>query len=390
MRVLHVNKFAFARGGAEEYMFRLSDRQAEAGDEVAIFGSAGDVNTTTTSRRLFDFRVQDFHAATSTTSRLRAAREVLWSTRAATSLSQAIEDFRPDVVHVHNYAHQLSSSIIDLMREQGMPVVATAHDYKLICPAYVANRKGQDCFACSHHVSAKLILDRCHHDDLSWSALAAAEAVVVRSKRLTPDHIIAPSQYMADALASSWVATIPISMIRNPAESVGLRWRGGGSLLYVGRLSREKGVEPLIQAAIEARIPLTVAGDGPLRGDLERSSDPTIVTFVGHLPADELARLRERCLAQIVPSEWPENAPLSALEAAIDGVPLIASPRGGLPEFANIGARVSFMNEITGASLQAAVRELDSRSGNMDLLRETLSWSRHLRLVTEVYGRVTA
>lgn len=364
---------------------QLARRQVALGDDVTVFGNTHADRALPEGVRPRHYDVIDFHAASSVSDKLKSVREVMWSSRATEAMSETIETFQPDVVHLHNYSHQLSSSIIPAIRRYGVRSVATAHDYKLICPAYVAKRKDADCFACSHRLSLKLLRDRCHHGSLPWSALVAGEAALVRSMRLTPDALIAPSQFMSDAIRDSWAGGSPIETIRNPAEASGLDWHGGDYLLYVGRLSREKGVESLIEACVERGISLVVAGEGPLRSRLEQLATGADIRFVGHVSLSELGILRASCMAQAVPSEWPENAPLSALEAAIDGVPLITSRRGGLPEFKQIGARVAFVDSFTGESLSAAITSLQNEQGDLASLRDELSWGRHLTSVYKVY-----
>ncbi|WP_457101798.1 glycosyltransferase [Microbacterium sp. P5_E9] len=383
---MHMNKFAYSKGGAEEYMLQLATKQVAAGDDVAIFGARAD-ELRIDGIAGFSYDVVDFHAAQGKR-KLTAAREVLWSSRSQRALESAASRFRPDVIHLHNYAHQLSSSVIATARAMKVPVVNTAHDYKLVCPAYVAVVQGADCFACARHLSPKLLIKRCHHSDLAWSALVAAEAGIVRSRRLTPDVVLAPSEFMAEALRSSWLADTNVRVIRNPATATGLTWVGGGPMLYVGRLSREKGVARIIEACVAAGVPLSIAGDGPLRSELEALAGDADVRFHGHVSFDALAELRRTCRAQVIPSEWPENAPLSALEAAVDGVPIVATSRGGVPELASIGARMSLVSEVTKDSIVAGLKSLDESFGDLDRFRANVAWDTHLDLVGAAYEGV--
>lgn len=384
MRVLHVNKFAFSKGGAEEYMLRLAKEQRRRGDDVWIFGST-DGREVGVDERTIDYRVIDFHSARGP-EKVRAVEEVMWSRRAQRALADTMSEVRPDIVHLHNYAHQLSSAILPAISARGVRSVYTAHDYKLICPAYVANRGGTDCFKCADRISPTLLVDRCHHGSAPWSAIVAAEALLVRAKRMLPDAVIAPSQFMFEQLRSSWMGAQDITLVRNPAVSGGINWQGGGPLLYVGRLSREKGLRELVLAASELGWPLNIAGEGPLRSELEESADPRLVRFLGHISQEELAVLREGCRAQVVPSQWPENAPLSVLESVVDGVPVIATRRGGLPEFQELGARIALIDDVSANAFRHAVQVLDAVRPDLGELRDVLSWDRHLAAVDATYG----
>jgi glycosyltransferase involved in cell wall biosynthesis len=389
VRVLHINKFAYPKGGAENYMLRTAARQSDRGHEVAVLGADPDPSALPGSVRTFGLTVPDYHDLGGV-AKLRAAKDVLWSKPAAKVVESAIQEFAPDIVHLHNYAHQLSSSILSVITSHKTPTIYTAHDYKLVCPAYVANVDDKDCFSCAFKLSTKLIRARCHHDSLTWSGVVGLEAMLVRARRLVPDVIIGPSEFMADALRSSWIGDLSdIRMVRNPVEAGSLQWTGSQDyLLYVGRLSREKGVDALLSAAAVLNIPLKVAGDGPLREELERQAVAldSKVDFLGHVGQEDLSVLRQQCRAQVISSAWPENAPLSALEAAADGVPLVVTARGGLPEFVKFGARVVVVNELGVKDLATALEKLESIQGDLDNFRRATSWENHLSALDSIYS----
>lgn len=371
-------------------MLRTAAKQASSGFSVAVLGARAEQSGLEAPIISYSLDVPDYHALEGP-AKARAAKDVLWSKPAAEVVAKALDDFKPDVVHLHNYAHQLSSSVLAEFRKRNIPSIYTAHDYKLICPAYVSNVDNADCFSCSDTLSIKLMTKRCHHESLPWSAVVGLEAILVRRGKWVPDTIIGPSQFMTDALQSSWLRGFSdIRLLRNPVEANGTTWRGKGDyLLYVGRLSREKGVDQLLLAASALGIPLKIAGEGPLREELEqiavsRSAD---VEFMGHMDQSSLALLRKDCRAQVLSSTWPENAPLSALEAAADGVPLIVTARGGLPEFTEMGARAAIVQNLGHEELGRAVRSLADLHGDPERFALETSWETHLEALTDIYKR---
>ncbi|WP_133177966.1 glycosyltransferase [Microbacterium testaceum] len=388
-----MNKFAYSKGGAEVYMASLAGVQANDGNDVAVFG--GDLDPSFLDEKIekYGIEIPDFHSADTLQKKARAAQAVFWNRDAAKELDRVIGEFCPDVVHLHNYAHQLSSSVLPVIRKRGIPSVYTAHDYKLICPSYVANISGEDCFSCVKKLSLKPIIRACHQTSRTWSSVVLGEAIGVRTLGLTPDLVIAPSDFMGDRLAESWLSPhSSIITIPNPASWDGGEWKGSGDfVLFVGRLSREKGVDELVHACHGAGIPLVVAGDGPLRSELQSAVTGlgANVRFTGHLPHEELLALRQNCIAQVIPSTWPENAPLSVLEAGASGVPMIASNRGGLPEFMSDGARIALVDEITAAALEAALERIERLPGDAAMFRTRRSWHLHERRVMDAYVRVT-
>lgn len=389
MRILHINKFAYRKGGAEVYMLDLASYQAKDGHEVAVFGSRTPDSSIQecASVEFYDVEVEEFHNV-SAGRKAATAIEVVWNSRVRSQLRHVLEEFGPDVVHIHNYAHQFSSSVIQEIIESETLLIHTAHDYKLVCPSYIAIDTSSDCFACSKRISAKLVRERCHHGSRSWSALVGVEALMVRRRKLVPRAIIAPSQFMADRLQESWLGTFSkISMIRNPMPDFEYDWDGdGGYLLYVGRLSREKGVFELAKACRDSGVELVVAGDGPERQRLEMMDSP-LVRVLGHLEdRSQIRQLRRHCSAQLVPSVWPENAPLSVLEAAAQGVPVISARRGGLPELSDIGLKIVYLSELNSGAIRDAIREVANLPREYTLSSE-LGWSAHLAEVEEVYRR---
>lgn len=385
MRIMHVNKYGYIKGGAEAYMVSAVNRQIRAGHEVAVL--AGEVNpalyrpaVTTFNTAIPDFRALDSFG------KVRAAKNVLWSKSSADRLRECVRSFEPDVVHLHNYAHQLSPAVISALHRQNVPSVYTAHDYKLVCPSYTAVRNEIDCFSCAKHITFRPIRDKCLHDDLAWSAVALAEAMEVRALTLIPKTIIAPSRFMKDALENSWLAgRAKISLLRNPVEETESAWFGGKYLLYVGRLSWEKGIMQLCRAAKSMQIPVVLAGEGPMRAEVKKYFTEDEVRLVGHVNVSELVSLRERCRAQIVPSTWPENAPLAALEAAAQRVPLILANRGGLPELPGLGAKGILLDETNAAELSRALEQLpDVEEDYLEFCRQT-NWTNHMDGLQSVY-----
>lgn len=391
MRVLHINKFGWPKGGSDVYMLRLSEELSQRDDVTVGMWAARPPKSNGVVT--FDMTLPDFHAMKRPRERLAAVANVMWSRRAQRSLAAIVDEFRPDVAHLHLYAHQLSSSVLPLLHGRRIATVATAHDYKLVCPAYLANRGGEDCFACAKHLSTKLLTDRCLHGDRAWSAVAFAEAMLVRTAKLVPGVVIAPSAFMHERLADSWLAgQTELRLLRNPANPTGLRWDGGGGfLLYVGRLSPEKGVETLLRRTMKLGLPLVVAGDGPDRGRLEDVARlDKSVRFVGHVGRTALAELRAACRAQVIPSRCPEVMPLAALEAAVDGVPLLLAPRGGIPELLRLGARgVAIAGDDVDA-WRKAIAALEAQratyvDSELDGLRNEVGWFGHIGRIVELY-----
>ncbi|MGZ8578434.1 MAG: glycosyltransferase, partial [Actinomycetota bacterium] len=148
MKILHVNKFLYRRGGAEGYMFDVAARQEAAGHEVAFFGMDHPENEPMRYRRAFPSYREFEPPPPSAKGKVEAFGRMLWSSSAARGIGEVLEDFGADIAHLHNIYHQLSPSILWALRRHDVPAVMTLHDYKLVCPTYRLLDHGQLCEAC--------------------------------------------------------------------------------------------------------------------------------------------------------------------------------------------------------------------------------------------------
>lgn len=341
MRILHVNKFLYRRGGAEAYMLDLVALQRARGDEAELFGMRFPENPAAAYERWFPDRVDFDPPPPSLAGKVRGAARMLWSTSAARGIRAVLRRFRPDVVHLHNIYHQLSPSILRPIRAAGVPAVMTLHDYKLACPTYRFLDHGRICEACIPRRFWNAPLRRCNRGSLAASALSGLELGMHTLLRAYDpiDRFICPSRFLESKMRAAGVFPERLRWVPNFVQLDAIRPKGepGGAVLYAGRLSPEKGVDVLIEAiARRSSLRAEIAGDGPERGSLERLAVERgvreRVRFHGPLAPDRLDDLRRRCAVAAIPSRWHENMPLAALEAFAAGLPVVATSLGGLPE----------------------------------------------------------
>jgi glycosyltransferase involved in cell wall biosynthesis len=341
MKILHVNKFLYRRGGAEAYMLDLASLQRGQGHEVEHFAMQHPDNEPSRFERWFPSRV-DFEPPPATLGgKVRGAGRLLWSTSAASGIRRVVETFGPDLVHLHNIYHQLSPSVLRPLAEAGIPAVMTLHDYKLACPTYRFLDHGRICEACIPRRFWSPALRRCNGGSLSASALNGLELTLhtVTGAYAPVRRFLCPSRFMEAKMRAGRVYPDRLRWIPNFTDVAGVAPKDepGGDVVYAGRLSDEKGVDVLIDAAaVDPKIVVEVLGDGPSRAALERRAAEAGVAgrvrFHGRLSQAALRdRLRSAAVVA-VPSRWYENMPLTVLEAFAAGVPVVASGLGGLPE----------------------------------------------------------
>ncbi len=337
-RLLAINNYFYRRGGAESVFLDHIDLFGAAGWDVVPFAMQHPANLPSPWSGYFVSEIE-YGGAGGPLTRARQAAKVIFSLEARRNIRNLIGQARPTVAHAHNVYHHISPSIFGALKAEGVPLVMTAHDLKIACPAYKMLSRGSVCERCQGGRIHNVLLHRCVKDSAVVSGLVLMETLVHRSLGLyrgTLDRLIAPSRFYRDKLVAwGWdadrIAHIPNCIDTSdyaPAADE------GGYFVYAGRLAPEKGLATLLRAAALARQKLVLAGTGPEEPRLRRLAADfgADVSFAGHLGKPELNRLIGEALALVLPSEWYENAPVSILEAYALRRPVIGARIGGIPE----------------------------------------------------------
>ncbi|HKU19449.1 MAG TPA: glycosyltransferase family 4 protein [Terriglobales bacterium] len=331
-----------------------------------------------------------------------AAGAGLYNLKAAHQFRQLLERFRPDLVHVHNTFPLLSPSILSVCRRLGVPVVATLHNYRLLCPAATLYRKGricQDCRRSSGHWQA--VARGCYRDSRFLSAATCFIINVhdrLRTWQRSVRVFIVPSRFTrTQFLAAGWpsrqICTKPHFVLQDPGPGLGQ----GRFCLFVGRLAPEKGVQTLLRAWKETRCPwsLKIVGDGPLAKQVATAAhgDPRI-QWLGAQSSRRVMDLLGCAEALIVPSECLETFGLVVIEAFARAVPVVASGLGALSELVRDGETGVVVPPGDSSALSGAIESL-AYGRNRDAMgrRARLEFERrysaeqNYTLLQEVYQR---
>jgi glycosyltransferase involved in cell wall biosynthesis len=367
VKILHVNKFLYRRGGAEGYMLDVAARQESAGHDVAFFAMRHPENQTSRYERWFPDQVDFEPPPPDLGGRIRGTGRLMWSASAAKGMASVLADFRPDVVHLHNIYHQLSPSILQPVRRRHIPAVMTLHDYKLACPTYRFMDHGEICERCLPHRFWEPVVRRCNGGSVTASAVNAVEMTLhTIGRAYSPVGVFAcPSRFLLGKMQAGRVFPERLRWIPNfvDLDAFTPKPSPGGDVVFAGRLSDEKGVDVLVEAvAARSDLRLDVAGDGPAREPLERLAIERNVSdrvrFHGRLPADALQELLRSASVAVVPSRWYENMPLAVLEAFASGLPVVGTALGGVPELIEPGVDGAIVPPNDPAALGDALAAL--------------------------------
>ena len=340
MRILMVNKFHYVKGGSETYYFALKSLLEQRGHSVIDFSMADERNLSSPYSAYFVAN-KDYHGHSGPLRQAVMARDFLYSREAREKLDRLIADTRPDAVHLHLFHHQLSPSILDVIRKRGLPAVYTAHDLQMLCPNYRMAHDGILCEACLQGNAFPCVKNRCVMGSAVKSALSALEFTVHRRRGIydTIRYWLMPSEFYQRLFLKAGFPEEKIVFIPNfidlpPADPLKIK-EGGEYLLFLGRLTAEKGLGTLLRAVSDTGLPLHIAGEGPMEGELRekvKAEELSGVRLLGRLSGDRLREELEGARAAVLPSEWYENCPYSAIEALRLGRPLVGSRIGGLCE----------------------------------------------------------
>lgn len=394
MKILFANKFFHLNGGSERVFFQERAFLQEQGIDVVDFSMQDPRNFASSHADSFVDPI-DYESVRGLAGKLKTGLAFVHSREAVQAIRRLVRQERPDIAHLHNIYHQLTPSIIPVLKQHGVKVVLTLHDYKLICPSYLALCGETICTACNGRSFWKPLARNCQ-GSRGKEVLLALEAYFHKWRRSYAgvDLFLAPSRFLAD-LVGRRVARESIRVLPNGIETTALHptYSDRGYALYFGRIAEQKGVATLLAAyrAIAGAFPLKIVGTGPLLASLPACFPE--VEFLGYKSGAELNELIANAAFVVVPSEGYENCSMTVLEAMAFGKPVIGSRIGGIPEQIEDGATGFLFEMGNTAELAARMKELaanpDLRTTMGKAARRTLeasySLARHNRDLLNIY-----
>lgn len=337
--------------------------------------------------------------------KVRASMEVFYSAQGVDRVNAAIASFHPDVVHVHNWFPTFSPAIFGACNRNGVPVVHTLHNYRLLCVKASLYRDGSPCEDCvGKALRLPGIVHGCYRG--SHAGSAAATAAMLAHWRMgtwhnAVDRFIALSEFartklIEGGLPSGKIAVKPNSLASDP----GFRPQPGEHLAYVGRLTDEKGIATLLECWRQGPdLPqLLIAGTGPLEEQVRQAADSLHnVQWLGFCSSDEALSVIGSARGLICPSLWYEGMPRVVIEAMAAGTPVIASRLGTYVEMIDHGRSGMLFEAGSAAALLACVREFAGNGNASEMRMQTRGQydsrygsERNFAKLTEIYEEAMA
>lgn len=366
MKVLIVNKFLKIVGGSERYIFTLNELLKRDGNETIFFGMQDNENNVETNNR---FLVKNNLARGNIIQKIRLIKNMNYSKEAYYKIKSLIEEEKPDVAILNLFHKNLTCSIIDALYENKIPIIWVCHDLMAVCPSYLMlNGKGEICEKCLNGDFKECFISKCVRGSSLLSYLSYREAEFIKKHNFYDkiNLMVTPSLFFKNKIESSKLIHTKVVHLCNPClnkpvKKINLNPKN--YFLYLGRLSKEKGIDILIKSFINISSNLYIVGKGSEEKNLKKLVDvlglSNKIKFLGFKSGDELNKIIYNSIAVVLPSQWYENGPYSAIESLSLGKPLIVSSYGGLPElikgngfiFNSMAECETYLEELRTASI---------------------------------------
>lgn len=406
MNILLVNNFYYYRGGDCTYLFSLKRLLERKGHKVSIFSMNHPLNHDTKYSKYFvgyinyAEEVKDKNLS----SMMKVFTKSIYSLEAKQNIIKLINDEKPDIVHLNNIRHHVTPSVIYTIKKHNIPLVWTLHDYQLICPNISFISHGKVCERCRKRKYFWPLIMKCKKNSYLASSMAAIEHSfqMITGVYDLVDAFICPSRFLRDKFIEYGFKENKMYYLNHFIDSeysAPVR-KDEDYYLYVGRLSEEKGVKALIDAAVKLKsYKLKIIGDGPIRDELilyaKSKKADYYIEFLGHKSHEEVLEHLRECKFLVVPSEWYEVMGLVILEAFICGKPVIGSRIGGIPEIVTDGKTgLTFEPgnsddlrdkiEYMYTNPQEAVKMGDNA---VSFVKQELGPEKHYNLLMEIYNK---
>ncbi len=354
---------AYVSGGQSKVAIESAIGLKAAGVRVIFFAACGPVDERLAASGVETISLGQ-HDILGNPSRLEAARQGIWNSKAATTLAGILDSLPGEgaVVHVHGWAKALSPSIAKPIRASGLPAVYTMHEYFLSCPngGFFNYPKNEVCPL--KPMSLACWTTNCDSRNYTFKLWRNARMFVaehVAHLAQTFSDIVLLSDLQQSVLAATLPPGAIIHRVTNPVEAEPLGHKEDptrGDFLFVGRLSAEKGAVLFAEAAQRAGVTPVFVGDGPIAEEL-RERFPKARLLGWRSPAEAREAMRA-ARALVFPSLWYEGQPLTVFESLALGTPVIVSGLCAGREPVTHGINGLWFKSGNVESLASAIREL--------------------------------
>lgn len=299
--------------------------------------------------------------------KLKVALSASYSKRAYLAFKQKLLEVQPDVVHCHNIFPLLSPSIYDACVESGIPVVQTLHNYRNVCANALLLREGRSCDKCIQGSPYQSVKYKCYRDSYFQSAVVANMIAKHRRENTWNNKVtrfIALTEFAREKFISAGFDSDKLKVKPNFVPSAKKNSKASYPesrpfALFVGRLSKEKGIDVLLRVWEGLSHDLVIVGSGPLESYVKERVKSNI-HFLGQKSSADVSQLMHDADFLIAPSQCYETFGMVIIEAYAQGTPVICPSPSAMAELVDEG--------ITGLTF-----EINKESDLLDKIKLMIS-----------------
>jgi len=368
MNILIANWTWYPSGGDWTYIESICKLYESQGHKIIPFSVKNEKNIPNEFEQYFinGIDYKKYYDGMTVKSLLEIFSKSIYSFEAKKKLKLLLNEHRVDIAQFNNINNYQTPSIISVLKNNNIPIVWRILDYKLICPNNTFLQNDKVCEDCHKHKYYNCIINRCRKKSLPASAFMALESYFYY---LLPfykhvDLFLFQSEFTRDMFVKYGYDIRKTHIVENPynCSSIIAKNTGKDYILYFGRISKEKGIQTLLNAMkLLPGIELKIVGDGPeyeyyTKYIVENSISN--VTFLGPKWNKELEPIITDCEFVVIPSEWYEPSPYVALQSFSYGKPVIASNMGGLNDLITPNQNGMLFNVGDKESLSLTIKKL--------------------------------
>lgn len=330
MKILFVHNYYQVPGGEAQTVYKEKELLGENGNEVTLYYR--------NNKEILDYSLSQ---------RISLPFNMIYNLKTAKETGEIAERKKPDIAHLHNVFPLVSPSIYYALKKTDIPVVQTVHNYRFLCAnGLLLNNKGEICERCKGGNFFNAIIGRCYRNSY-FETLGMTMTLCLHRKLRTfankIDVFISPSAFLKKKLIEGGIPEKKIVVKPHFVKCGEIKpsYEFDNCAVYMGRLSREKGLFTLLGAWKKIfGITLKIIGEGPIRNELENfviQEKISNVEFLGYIGGPKRFETLKKAMFMVFPSEWYENFPYAIVESFACGVPVIASRIGGMEELIEEG-----------------------------------------------------
>jgi glycosyltransferase involved in cell wall biosynthesis len=379
----------------------LHNHYQQPGGEDQVFTAEGDLLE---ARGHHVLRYISHNDRIADMSRPALAKATIWNSAAYREVRALIQRERPHVAHFHNTFPLLSPAAYYAARAERVPILQTLHNYRLLCPNALFYRDGGVCEDClGKMIPWPGVAHACYRSSHSSSAVVAAMLTTHRAMGTWNGAVdayialteFARQKFVQGGLPARKTFVKPNFVFPDPGPGKGR----GEYVLFVGRLSQEKGVDTMLAAwqRLGMKVPLKIVGDGELAPRVEEAAGRHDgVEWLGRQSKDGVLALMKDARTLIFPSVWYEGFPMVIAEAYAVGLPVIASDLGSMASLIAPGRTGLLFRSGDPDHLAAQVKWASVHPAEVEGMREGArrefeahyTAERNYELLTAIYGAI--